>query len=399
MIYSSFKTLSKTKAFRRLASSICAVLTLAAAPIASSQSGSNTLPDYSTYSAAQIETLIEKGDMHALFTKAFNLVFDAETNLLENPDFETALPLFQKAHDNGHDTANSFLTIYYYGDFGHKPNIEKADKIAIEAAENGSGIALLNYAMRYNESDDTEKSDRAFSYLKTASTDPSVNEHIYPEILKLLYGMFDDRRSDLPAARKWAKKCVKDLPQDAHCQYLLARDYGNGWGGDVDAAKSTKHFLKSAELGDARAQWTVGMKHLNGDGVEKNETTAFEWVKKSADQEHLNGLISYGVMNAVGQGTEINKAESFKSYEKAAKLGSGHAIRSIGAMYCEGEAPRTDKDLCAAGLILAYEMEDDLAANLLGKFFEIEDQAGFDSLKKKTAPSRATLISRYGLRF
>ena len=63
-------------------------------------------------------------------------------------------------------------------------------------------------------------------------------------------------------------------------------------------------------------------------------------------------------------------------------------------MYCVGDAPKTDKDLCAAALILAYDMEDDSAADLLGEFFQVEDQASYDALKSRTSASRTELMRR-----
>ena len=102
-------------------------------------------------------------------------------------------------------------------------------------------------------------------------------------------------------------------------------------------------------------------------------------------------------MNATGEGTTVNKRIAFETYERAASFGSSHAMRGLGAMYCVGEAPTTDRDLCAAALILAYEMEDDIAGNFLDDFFQINDQAGFDGLKNKTASARTELIRRYNI--
>ena len=104
-------------------------------------------------------------------------------------------------------------------------------------------------------------------------------------------------------------------------------------------------------------------------------------------------------MNALGQGTPENKRAAFETYERAASFGSGPAMRGLGAMYCVGDAPKTDKDLCAAALILAYDMEDDPAADLLGEFFQVEDQASYDALKSRTSASRTELMRRYNLEF
>lgn len=354
------------------------------------------MPDYSKLNAAELQTLAEQGDTHAVFTQGYNLIFDGVT-IRPNPDFETAKNLLETAHKNGHDTANSILMLYYEGEFGQAPDLEKLETLLTTSAERGSAVAKLNYAYRYIEADDVVKSDQALKYLLSAAENEIVRETAYPLLIEVLYGVNFDTKKDWPLAREKALACSKLWPESDFCHYILARDFENGWGGDTDVSKSDFHYLKAAEWGDARAQWKIGMYYLNGTRVEKNERTAYGWVKKSAEQDYLNGLISFAVMNALGQGTEINTATAFKTYETAASLGSAHAVRGLGSMYCAGEAPKTDKDLCAAGLILAYEMDDDLAGGLLGHFFDVEDQTGFDNLKKKTAPQRATLISRYNI--
>jgi len=357
-------------------------------------------PDYSQLTAVELEALADKGDMHAVFTQGYNLIFDSsqeELTIREDADFKRAKVLLETAHANGHNTANSILMLYYQGDFGHEPNPEKLEALLTTSSESGNNIARLNYAVRFIESEDIVKSKTSFEYLIQLSQNEVTKEATYPYLIETLYGINTKTHQDWPLAREKSVECSKLFPENTFCHYILGRDFEQGWGGEKDLPKSDFHFKKAAELGDSRAQWTVGMLYLNGTRVEKNEKTAFEWVKKSAEQDYLEGLISYAVMNALGEGTDINTALSFETYETAASLGSAHALRSLSSMYCAGEAPKTDRNLCAAGLILAYEGEDDHAAKLLNHFFSITEQAEFDALKKKTAPSRATLISRYNI--
>lgn len=363
------------------------------APIAWAQSAA---PDYSDLSDVELQDLADDGDMHAVFTQGYKLIFNG-IDVRPDADFETAKALLERAHEGGHDTSNSILMLYYDGEFGHEPDLEKLESLLTTSAERGSGVAQLNYAYRYIQSDDVEKSNQAYEYLLSALQDDVVAEAAYSLLIEVLYGIYFDTKQNLPLARQKAVECSTLWPNNQFCHYILGRDFENGWGGDVDMTERDYHFMHAAELGDARAQWQVGMQYLNGDRVEPNEETAFSWVKKSAEQDYLNGLISFAVMNALGQGTDIDLAASFSAYETAASLGSGHAIRSLGSMYCAGEAPKTDKNLCAAALILAYEMDDDQAPALLNRFFDVTDQAGFDALKKKTAPARATLIGRYNI--
>jgi TPR repeat protein len=314
-----------------------------------------------------------------------------------NPDFAKAKTLLERAHQAGHENANSILMLYYQGEFGGEPDPTKLEKLLLTSAERDSGIAQLNYASNFIYSDVASQSGKALQFLTRASTNPTVAENALPMLIEVLYGVDSDKHRNLPLARQKAQDCVRRWAQNLFCHYILGQDFGNGWAGSVDKTKSDFHFLKAAEAGDARAQWQIGMYHLNGERVPKNEKTAYYWVKKSADQDYVDGLISYAVMKAVGQGTAVNTAAAFQAYEKAASFGSAHALRAVGAMYCSGEAPKTDRDLCAAALILAYEMEDDLSANLLTRFFNVQDQAGFDALKTKTAGARANLSKQYDI--
>ncbi len=364
---------------------------------ATAQNFSSADKDYSGYSAETLDTLAKDGDLHAIFTQGFNLIFDGNATLRDDADFERAIPLLQKAHDNGHDTANSALTLYYYGEIGDSPDIKKADKIAIESAERGSGVAQINYALRYIFSEDKMTSRRAFNYLQKSVNDDQSAEIAYPYLLEILYGTQDNPYSDMVEARKVALNCLEALPKESYCAFILGRDFENGWGGDVDITRSTQFYEKAATLGEARSQWVTGMKYLNGEGVEKSEETAFNWVQKAAAQDYTDGLLSLAVMHALGQGTQKDLTKSFETYEKAARLGSAHAIRGLGSMYCAGEAPVTDKNLCGAALVYAYENGDENSGSLLNYFFQVENQEQFESLKNKTTPFRATLISRYGL--
>ena len=364
-------------------------------PIVSAQTD---IPDYSELSATELQTLVDQGDMHAVFTQGYNIIFDETANVRADADFSKAKTLLETAHAMGHDSANSILMLYYQGEFGQEPDFDKLESILLTSAERGSAVAKINYAHRFIQSEETEKSDRAFQYLNDAAADEVVREMAYPFLIEILYGAGSGTHTNQPLARKTAVECSELWPEDAFCNYILARDFQNGWGGEVNLAKSDFHFVNAAEAGDPRAQWQVGMNYLNGERVEANEKTAFGWIKKAAEQDYLNGLISYAVMNALGQGTEIDSAAAFKAYEAAASLGSGHAIRGLGSMYCSGEAPKTDKDLCGAALILGYEMGDMQAAALLDHFFQVTDQTKLEALKKRTTLHRATLIDRYNIR-
>ena len=355
-------------------------------------------PDYSSYFTARLQSLAQSGDAEAIFTLGVNLIFD-ENGIRPDADFAKAKALLTEADNRGHDAASSILTLYYDGEFGGEPDPVKLEAMLSRAAVRGSGEAKLNYGMRFLGSEDTAKSNKAMRYLKQATADETVRDAAYPALIEVLYGAEGEKFENSVAARRTARECINVTPGNAICHFILAQDLENGWGGPVNKSASLKHYLEGAKLGEMQSQWALGMKYLNGDGVAKNERTAFELVKKSADQDYHDGLLTFAAMNALGQGTPENKRAAFETYERAASFGSGPAMRGLGAMYCVGDAPKTDKDLCAAALILAYDMEDDPAADLLGEFFQVEDQASYDALKSRTSASRTELMRRYNLEF
>lgn len=351
--------------------------------------------DYSEFSDEKLSSLAADGDMRAVFTQGYNLIFDAEGVLKSDADFDTGLPLLQRAHDKGDDKANTALTLYYYGELGHAPDNEKADQIAIEAAERGSGLAQLNYGLRYIMSEDKSVSDRAFNYLQSAIKDDTSKDVAFPYLLEILYGTRENTYANPSEARKTALSCLDVLPNEPYCSFILGRDFEYGWGGAIDMKRSTQYFERAASLGEARSQWITGMKYLNGEGVDKNEKIAFSWVDQAASQSYLDGLLSLAVMHALAQGTEKNLQASFETYEKAARQGSAHALRGLAGMYCSGEAGVTDKDICAAALILAFEEGDDAAETLLVHYFEVKSQEEFYMLKGRTLDQRKKLMAQY----
>ena len=327
-------------------------------------------PDYSETSTEELQRRYKTGDVHAGFTLGYNYFFDEDGNLKDNaPNVDKGLLYLDTAHNNGHISANSVLSmIYLNGLFNVKQDIELGHKYSLEAAEFGSAVGKLNYGVNNLNSADQDVAKRAHDYLLEIVTEDSYGGSASEQLAKLYYFGSDVYEADYESARVFAEACVIFGDSQGDCEYILARDYQNGWGGDADQKRSAELFLLGAEHGNPTAMWYAGMHFLNGDQVEKNEAEAFKWVKKAADLDDEWAMVSLGVMYALGQGTEIDYEKSYTSYGRAAKLGSAHAVRAMASMHCSGEGRDINKPICRDGLILAAKHGEKLAPKLLNDF-------------------------------
>lgn len=345
------------------------------------------LADYSDLSQAELKAKAGAGDSHAMFSYGYSLIFgegDSDgLTLIDNPDFETAIPLIQAAHEAGHPSAHTILINYYAGIFGQPENEQALENIILDAEQRiSNNTSRYYYAVFFIDSDDSVKSAKAFKYFNELKTDPNFSGESFENIVQTLYQGSSAIKADYPRGREEAMKCVESHSDNSFCAYILGRDYQQGWGGSANPEMSAKYFLIAAENGDARAQWQTGMNYLEGFGdLGVDEKKAYKWVKAAAEQDYLQGLISFGVMNAIGQGTEINYDASFTAYEKAARMGSPHALRSIGGMHYSGEGRPVNKELALAALLLAFDKGDEMAGDGLSRFYDITTQEDRDEAR------------------
>jgi len=332
----------------------------------------NDYPDYSQVSAAELNRRHQTGDAHASYTLGYNYFFNQDGELRQNiGDVQAGLRFLDAAHKRGHDFAHTALhTVYTAGVVGGQPDIERANHYSLDAAQRGDVFGKVNYGLYNLYARDAAVSKRAHDFLIDVSGDDIVGGEALLGLTELYYFGREDFKPDYVQGRRFAEKCVAFGESLGDCDFILARDYSEGWGGPKDEARSAALFLQGAEAGNARAMWYAGMNALNGNVVLQNENEAFKWVSRGAELDDGNALISLGVMYAVGQGTPVSYQNAYGAYQKAARLGSAHAVRSMAAMHCEGQGRAKNAALCKAGLFLAAEHGDDQARLLLNSIFK-----------------------------
>ena len=94
-------------------------------------------------------------------------------------------------------------------------------------------------------------------------------------------------------------------------EYILAKNYYYGIGGEKNLEEAFAWYLKAAEKGYSDAQYKVGYMYDNGEGVKEDKEEAFEWYMKAAKKGHTSAQCNLGYMYFYGKGVKEDKEEAF----------------------------------------------------------------------------------------
>ena len=133
---------------------------------------------------------------------------------------------------------------------------------------------------------------------------------------------------------------------EALAQFLLGRDYHNGWGVEKNYTEAFKWYFKAAAQQHLLALTSLGTMLYHGQGVEQDYTESFKWFHMAAIlyPEDVDGKKDLGYMYLMGYGVEENYTEAFRWISKAAEKGVGfiHAQLLLGTMYNIGQGVNAD---------------------------------------------------------
>ncbi len=264
-------------------------------------------------------------------------------------NYEKGLPYLEKSVNIGHPYSINLLGTLYYDGKGLPQDYEQAFISFSIAAKKGEPYALLNLASCYEEGNGTEKNiDKALKCY-----------------FKIIDGQYDE---DL---KKDAYKELEKYNDNPDALYYLANQYNYEMTpGDSlpDFEKIIPLKLRAAELGNVDAQYEIGKFYESGLGVEENIEEAKKWLEKAADKGHPGAIYSLQYMtdpdfskkykarteeeNAKIRDDLIhahelyyidhNYEEAIKWYEKAAEKNNTDAQYYIGKMYYEGKGVPAD---------------------------------------------------------
>lgn len=257
---------------------------------------------------------------------------------IEAEDYETAVPLLQKAADLGDATAQRRLGTCYGAGLGIQRDEKEAVRYFQLAADQGDIPAKYNLAFCYLEGTGVAQDMGKAEELLLSCADQGDAESQYA--LGYCYFDGDYLKQDYEKASRYLQLAA-DQGIDEAC-YYLGLCYKNGWGVEPDDKKAADYLQRAADQGVTPAQYKLGEMYQLGDGVEQDYDKAFHYYKLAADQDAPEALTAVGYFYGQGLGTEQDLDEMLKYYNRAAEMGEPMAQFNLGCCYRDGTGVKQD---------------------------------------------------------
>ena len=188
-----------------------------------------------------------------------------------------AVNWYRKAAEQGNDDAKTNLGWCYYCGFGVSENVQKAEELLLDAANEDNNLAMLRLGhIRTDEGN----VPRAIDWYKKAA------EH----------------------GRSYANVCIGEI-------------YRNGNGVKQNYAKAYDYFKKAANDGEKDAQNYLGLMFLQGEHVKENDEKAVAYFQQAAEQELPVAQYNLGNCYYNGWGTSKDNGSAKFWMKKAAENG------------------------------------------------------------------------------
>lgn len=266
-------------------------------------------------------------------------------------DYVKALPLFEKAAEQGHKDSQYFCgTMYHIGN-GTKADRTRALMWYKKAAEQGHAYSQYFCGTMYHNGEGTaadidqavmwyekaaeqehESAKKALAKIKShteksladktsTAEQSSVKSSLQPEpeSSKQLFqeGCAAYEEKDYAKALPLFEKAAEQGLINA--QFLYGAMHYNGEGTETDYAKALIWFEKAAEHGDANAAFRCGKIYCSDESIKTDYKKALMWFERAAEQGHAEAQYNCGMMYYNGTGTEVNKIKALLWYRKAAE--------------------------------------------------------------------------------
>lgn len=288
-----------------------------------------------------LENMIEKGDINAMFYLGFNYLLGLGSIDYQQYSIQEAkgIDWLKKASEKGQIDAMFLLGKWYQSKKEYKEaikwltindfkegffSIEKSDDRAFEKYRRLYHLA----GIIYRDGETVQDFSKAKMYFEKASTGRGMCTDAMCD-LGLLYERGQGVEQDYIQAESQYAMAV--LLGNTKAKMLLGNLYLEGKGKDKDYKKAYEYLKEAAEEGDNEAKALIAKMYYYGYHVEKNPFTAFnmllEIVNKKNPSEEAMRLLS--ACYRYGQGTDINNAKAEYWIEQAAIFNSEAAKSAL----------------------------------------------------------------------
>ena len=261
---------------------------------------------------------------------------------MEAEDYETAVPLLQKAADLGDATAQRRLGACYGAGLGIQRDEKEAVKYFQLAADQGDIPAKYNLAFCYLEGTGVAQDTGKAEELLLSCADQGVTPAQYK--LGEMYQLGDGVEQDYDKAFHYYKLAAdQDAPE---ALTAVGYFYGQGLGTEQNLDEMLKYYNRAAEMGEPMAQFNLGCCYRDGTGVKQDYGKMHEYYRLAVEKGNADAQFNLGYAYLVGLGVDPDYSEAYRLYQLSADQGFPVAMFAVGDCYYLGNG--VEKDLAAA---------------------------------------------------
>ena len=245
---------------------------------------------------------------------------------MEAEDYETAVPLLQKAADLGDATAQHRLGVCYGAGLGIQRDEKEAVKYFQLAADQGDIPAKYNLAFCYLEGTGVAQDTGKAEELLLSCADQGVTPAQYK--LGEMYQLGDGVEQDYGKAFHYYKLAAdQDAPE---ALTAVGYFYGQGLGTEQNLDEMLKYYNRAAEMGEPMAQFNLGCCYRDGTGVKQDYGKMHEYYRLAVEKGNADAQFNLGYAYLVGLGVDPDYSEAYRLYQLSADQGFPVAMFAVG---------------------------------------------------------------------
>ena len=230
-----------------------------------------------------------------------------------------AFPLYQRAAEVGILKAQETLCEKYFRGNGPIPqDYALCAKWGEEAIKQGSKRVRFETAYSSSHIGNSERAKELYLELCNEGSGVAMNNYAC-------------ELSDPKEKAQWFQKAAN--AGDDYGLWNLGKLYKNGRGVEKDINKAVELFTKAANKGQIYATMELARMYHNGDGVEKDINSAISWYEKAAARDEMDALIALANIYETGDNVTQDIDKAVEYLKQAAENENIEALLRLGEMH------------------------------------------------------------------
>jgi TPR repeat protein len=266
---------------------------------------------------------------YALFIRADKMMNE------DNPDYVSALALFEKSSKLGiAEASHNAGFIYYNGLGGIEKNIKKAAAFFLISAESGIVESQMLLGNAFVSGEELKvNTEQAYKWFYRAAKQDVLEAKYYIANM-IFFGKGTGMDTDL------GLKILEEVAvetQNRKIFFEIGEIHRKGFNSPRNYTLALENHEKAAQLGFIESQRITADLYKYGRGAKHNNEKALYWYTKAALSNDTLSMANVADMHLYGQGTDKDVEEAEKWYHMGSEASNPHSLYQLASIYMKNQ--------------------------------------------------------------